>query len=195
MFFFCQRKQKDVAKENEFYLQLLQQALPLEQQTSTTMQPIQQVQSQTHITASLEQHVKTQSNKLNSQCNPSPEKSRGSLYLFSTFTIVHLSGNAKKKISDNLTLECIVGNNNNSVETGVQNGNLHIGSQITPQNQNVTTKNNHRKSLDKGEKQEEQHNKHNVTNVSQSEKNDKRFIHTNGNTIAQSDIQFIERIG
>ncbi|XP_034185686.1 macoilin-1 isoform X2 [Osmia lignaria lignaria] len=158
-----QRKQKDVAKENEFYLQLLQQALPLEQQTSTTMQPIQQVQSQTHITTSLEQHVKTQSNKLNSQCNPSPEKSRG--------------------------------NNNNSVETGVQNGNLHIGSQITPQNQNVTTKNNHRKSLDKGEKQEEQHNKHNVTNVSQSEKNDRRFIHTNGNTIAQSDIQFIERIG
>lgn len=83
--FFCQRKQKDVAKENEFYLQLLQQALPLEQQTSTTIQPIQ-VQSQTHITT-LEQHVKSQNNKLNLQCNPSPEKSRGSLYLFSTFNI------------------------------------------------------------------------------------------------------------
>lgn len=81
-FFFFQRKQKDVAKENEFYLQLLQQALPLEQQTSTTIQPIQ-VSSQSHITT-LEQHVKSQNNKLNSQCNPSPEKSRGSLYLFST---------------------------------------------------------------------------------------------------------------
>ncbi|KAK9303236.1 hypothetical protein QLX08_005009 [Tetragonisca angustula] len=157
-----QRKQKDVAKENEFYLQLLQQALPLEQQTSTTIQPIQ-VQSQTHITT-LEQHVKSQNNKLNSQCNPSPEKSRGR-------------------------------NSNNSVETGVQNGSLHIGTQITSTNQNVTTKNNHRKSLDKGEKQEEQHNKHNVTNVSQSDKNDKRFIHTNGNTVNHSDMQFIERVG
>lgn len=83
---FCQRKQKDVAKENEFYLQLLQQALPVEQQTSTVQQ-IQQVQSQAHITASLEQHVKTQSNKLNPQYNPSPEKSRGSLYLFSSYSI------------------------------------------------------------------------------------------------------------
>ncbi|XP_043796474.1 macoilin-1 isoform X5 [Apis laboriosa] len=135
-----QRKQKDVAKENEFYLQLLQQALPLEQQTSTTIQPIQ-VSSQSHITT-LEQHVKSQNNKLNSQCNPSPEKSRG--------------------------------NSSNSVETGIQNGSLHI---------------------DKGEKQEEQHNKHNVTNISQSDKNDKKFIHTNGNTINHNDIQFIERIG
>ncbi|XP_043796473.1 macoilin-1 isoform X4 [Apis laboriosa] len=136
-----QRKQKDVAKENEFYLQLLQQALPLEQQTSTTIQPIQ-VSSQSHITT-LEQHVKSQNNKLNSQCNPSPEKSRGR-------------------------------NSSNSVETGIQNGSLHI---------------------DKGEKQEEQHNKHNVTNISQSDKNDKKFIHTNGNTINHNDIQFIERIG
>ncbi|XP_016915574.1 macoilin-1 isoform X6 [Apis cerana] len=135
-----QRKQKDVAKENEFYLQLLQQALPLEQQTSTTIQPIQ-VPSQSHITT-LEQHVKSQNNKLNSQCNPSPEKSRG--------------------------------NSSNSVETGIQNGSLHI---------------------DKGEKQEEQHNKHNVTNLSQSDKNDKKFIHTNGNTINHNDIQFIERVG
>ncbi|XP_012173180.1 macoilin-1 isoform X4 [Bombus terrestris] len=157
-----QRKQKDVAKENEFYLQLLQQALPLEQQTSTTIQPIQ-VQSQTHITT-LDQHVKSQNNKLNLQCNPSPEKSRGR-------------------------------SSNNSVETGVQNGSLHIGTQITSTNQNVTTKNNHRKCLDKGEKQEEQHNKHNVTNVSQSDKNDKRFIHTNGNTVNHSDMQFIERVG
>ncbi|XP_016915573.1 macoilin-1 isoform X5 [Apis cerana] len=136
-----QRKQKDVAKENEFYLQLLQQALPLEQQTSTTIQPIQ-VPSQSHITT-LEQHVKSQNNKLNSQCNPSPEKSRGR-------------------------------NSSNSVETGIQNGSLHI---------------------DKGEKQEEQHNKHNVTNLSQSDKNDKKFIHTNGNTINHNDIQFIERVG
>lgn len=33
-----QRKQRDVAKENEFYMQLLQQALPVESQTSTTTQ-------------------------------------------------------------------------------------------------------------------------------------------------------------
>ncbi|CAG2062794.1 unnamed protein product [Timema podura] len=46
-----QRKQQEVAKENEFYMQLLQQALPLEQPTSPT-QP-----ATTH--------------------NTSPEKSRG----------------------------------------------------------------------------------------------------------------------
>lgn len=33
-----QRKQRDVAKENEFYMQLLQQALPVESQTSATTQ-------------------------------------------------------------------------------------------------------------------------------------------------------------
>ncbi|XP_032683811.1 macoilin-1 isoform X3 [Odontomachus brunneus] len=69
-----QRKRKDVAKENEFYLQLLQQALPLEQQ-AMSMQQIQQVQA--HIVTSIEQHVKTQTHKLSPQYNPSPEKSRG----------------------------------------------------------------------------------------------------------------------
>ncbi|XP_033327417.1 macoilin-1 isoform X3 [Megalopta genalis] len=158
-----ERKQKDVAKENEFYVQLLQQALPLEQQISTVQQ-IQQVQSQSHVTSSFEQHVKIQSNKFCPQYNPSPEKSRG---------------------------RC----SNNSAEVGIQNGNLHIGSQIISQAQSATAKNNHRKSLDKGEKQEEQHNKHNITSISQSDKNDKRFIHTNGNTVTHNDIQFIDRIG
>ncbi|KAL0124847.1 hypothetical protein PUN28_006599 [Cardiocondyla obscurior] len=72
-----QRKQKDVAKENEFYLQLLQQALPLEQRIMSMQQIQSQVQSQTQqVTASLEQHVKTQTHKLSPQYNPSPEKSR-----------------------------------------------------------------------------------------------------------------------
>ncbi|XP_070170773.1 macoilin-1 isoform X2 [Polyergus mexicanus] len=72
-----QRKQKDVAKENDFYLQLLQQALPLEQQAMSMQQIQPQVQSQTqHVTASLEQHIKTQTHKLSPQYNPSPEKSR-----------------------------------------------------------------------------------------------------------------------
>lgn len=87
-FFLCfpQRKQKDVAKENEFYLQLLQQALPLEQQAMSMQQIQPQVQSQTqHVTASLEQHIKTQTHKLSPQYNPSPEKSRGSLYLLSIY--------------------------------------------------------------------------------------------------------------
>lgn len=52
-----QRKQKDVSKENEFYMQLLQQALPLEQQQ--TQQPLPQQQQQ------------------QSCQNTSPEKSRG----------------------------------------------------------------------------------------------------------------------
>ncbi|KAI4494978.1 PREDICTED: macoilin-1-like isoform X2 [Polistes canadensis] len=152
-----QRKQKDVAKENEFYLQLLQQALPVEQQTS-----LQQIQSQVqHINPSLEQHIRAQSQRLNSQYNPSPEKSKG----------------------------------NNCVEANVQNGGLQNGTQFMLQTQSTTMKSNHRKSLDKSEKQEDQHNKHTITNVSQSDKSDKRFIHTNGSTVSHNDVQFIERVG
>ncbi|KAK2579494.1 hypothetical protein KPH14_010806 [Odynerus spinipes] len=155
-----QRKQKDVAKENEFYLQLLQQALPVEQQTTS----LQQIQSQVqHVNASLEQHTKVQSQKQNSQYNPSPEKSKG--------------------------------NNNTCVEAHVQNGGLQNGMQYMSQTQSTNTKSNHRKSLDKGEKQEEQHSKHNITNLSQSDKIDKRFIHTNGSTVSHNDVQFIERVG
>ncbi|XP_071642255.1 macoilin-1 isoform X1 [Temnothorax longispinosus] len=160
-----QRKQKDVAKENEFYLQLLQQALPLEQQAMSMQQIQSQVQSQTQqVTTSLEQHVKTQAHKLSPQYNPSPEKSRGK-------------------------------GNNNSIETNVQNGGVHNSSQVTSQTQSATTKSTHRKSLDKSEKQEEQHNKHNVSNNSPSDKSDKRFIHSNGSTVSHSDIQLIERLG
>ncbi|EFN73686.1 Macoilin [Camponotus floridanus] len=159
-----QRKQKDVAKENEFYLQLLQQALPLEQQAMSMQQIQPQVQSQTqHVTASLEQHIKTQTHKLSPQYNPSPEKSREG--------------------------------SNSSIETNIQNGGVHNSSQVTSQAQSATTKGTHRKSLDKSEKQEEQHNKHNVSNNSPSEKSDKRFIHSNGNTVPHSDIQLIERVG
>ncbi|XP_046820302.1 macoilin-1 isoform X2 [Vespa crabro] len=154
-----QRKQKDVAKENEFYLQLLQQALPVEQQTTS----LQQIQSQAqHVNASLEQHTRAQSQRLNSQYNPSPEKSKG---------------------------------NNTCVEANVQNGGLQNGTQFMLQTQSTTMKSNHRKSLDKGEKQEDQHNKHTITNVSQSDKSDKRFIHTNGSTVSHNDVQFIERVG
>lgn len=56
-----QRKQKDVSKENEFYMQLLQQALPLEQQQ--TQQPLPQQQQQ------------------QSCQNTSPEKSRGKTFI------------------------------------------------------------------------------------------------------------------
>lgn len=84
---------------------------------------------------------------------------------------------------------------NSSIETNVQNGGVHNSSQITSQAQNATTKGTHRKSLDKSEKQEEQHNKHNVSHNSPSDKNDKRFIHSNGNAVSHSDIQLIERVG
>ncbi|XP_014606307.1 PREDICTED: macoilin-1-like isoform X3 [Polistes canadensis] len=137
--------------------QLLQQALPVEQQTS-----LQQIQSQVqHINPSLEQHIRAQSQRLNSQYNPSPEKSKG----------------------------------NNCVEANVQNGGLQNGTQFMLQTQSTTMKSNHRKSLDKSEKQEDQHNKHTITNVSQSDKSDKRFIHTNGSTVSHNDVQFIERVG
>ncbi|XP_043275964.1 macoilin-1 isoform X2 [Venturia canescens] len=156
-----QRKQKDVAKENEFYLQLLQQALPADQQTS----PTQQLQSQAQPHAQLitaEQNTKSQPHRPAPQYNPSPEKSRGS------------SGS--------------------SVETSIQNGGVPNGTSGVSPAQSATTKNNHRKSLDKGEKQEEQQHKHNTGNSSQSEKSDKRFVHSNGTTVSHSDIQFIERV-
>ncbi|KAK0172283.1 hypothetical protein PV328_005621 [Microctonus aethiopoides] len=65
------RKQRDVAKENEFYLQLLQQALPVEQQAVTT-----QLQSQPQLITT-ETNSKSQPHRPNTQYNPSPEKSRG----------------------------------------------------------------------------------------------------------------------
>ncbi|XP_033228321.1 macoilin isoform X2 [Belonocnema kinseyi] len=159
-----QRKQKDVAKENEFYLQLLQQALPAEQQAANMQQIQPQVQLQAQLAAApLEQHSKSQPHRPNSQYNQSPEKSRGP--------------------------------GGSTAETGLQNGCIHNGTQTVSQAQSTATKNIHRKSLDKGEKQEDQqHNKQN-SSVSQSEKNDKRFVHTNGSAVSSSDLQFIERIG
>lgn len=161
------------------------------------MQQIQsQVQSQTHVGTSIEQHVKTQTHKLSPQYNPSPEKSRGSLYLlFNPMRIICLK-RAHLGSRFNLFLVALSGgNNNSSVETNVQNGGVHNSSQIASQTQSAAAKSTHRKSLDKGEKQEEQHNKHNVSNMSPSDKSDKRFIHSNGSTVSHSDIQLIERVG
>jgi hypothetical protein len=57
---YFQRKQKDVSKENEFYMQLLQQALPVEHQQTQQPLPQQQQQQSCH--------------------NTSPEKSRGKAF-------------------------------------------------------------------------------------------------------------------
>ncbi|XP_043476730.1 macoilin-1 isoform X1 [Leptopilina heterotoma] len=72
-----QRKQKDVAKENDFYVQLLQQALPVEQQAANIRQIQPQVQLQAQLVAAPLDHSKSQSHRTNSQYNHSPEKSRG----------------------------------------------------------------------------------------------------------------------
>jgi hypothetical protein len=60
---YFQRKQKDVSKENEFYMQLLQQALPVEQQQTQQALPQQQQQQQ------------------QSCHNTSPERSRGKAFI------------------------------------------------------------------------------------------------------------------
>ncbi|XP_046737488.1 macoilin-1 isoform X2 [Diprion similis] len=161
-----QRKQKDVAKENEFYLQLLQQALPVEQQAATMQQLQPQAQLQTQLaSAPQEQHTKSQLHRHNPQYNTSPEKSRGGC---------------------SVTTEASIQNG------GVQ----HSGTQSASQAQNAATKNSHRKSLDKGDnKQDEQQNKQNATNVSQNDKSDKKFAHSNGTTVPHNDLQFIERVG
>jgi hypothetical protein len=76
---YFQRKQKDVSKENEFYMQLLQQALPLEQQQ--TQQPLPQQQS----------------------ChNTSPEKSRGKASISLLHRTIHI-------FSDSWTGKTVVG--------------------------------------------------------------------------------------
>ncbi|XP_021939763.1 macoilin-1 isoform X2 [Zootermopsis nevadensis] len=126
-----QRKQKDVSKENEFYMQLLQQALPLEQQQ--TQQPLPQQQQQ------------------QSCQNTSPEKSRGV----------------------------------SSVEVGISNGVVH---NTAPVPQTSTTKNNHRKSLDKGERD-----KCVEAEVKSSSEKPVKYSHTNG-TI-HTELEFIERVG
>lgn len=68
---------------------MLQQALPVEQQTAS----LQQIQSQAqHVNVSLDQHTRAQSQRLNSQYNPSPEKSKGNLYLLSIILYVIYKG-------------------------------------------------------------------------------------------------------
>ncbi|RZF43465.1 hypothetical protein LSTR_LSTR001726 [Laodelphax striatellus] len=119
-----QRKQRDVAKENEFYMQLLMQALPIEQQPQ--QQPPQQQQTASHTT--------------------SPEKSKG----------------------------------NSAMGDGVSNGVGH-----TATNQTQSTKNNHRKSLDKGEREK--------TAPDPEHKPSKIYAHTNGSI--HSEINFIEKLG
>ncbi|XP_008555563.1 macoilin-1 isoform X1 [Microplitis demolitor] len=152
-----QRKQKDVAKENEFYIQLLQQALPAEQQAVSTQQLQSQLQSQIITT---ETNSKSQPHRPNTQYNPSPEKSRG--------------------------------RNGASTDTSVHNGSVSNDAHAS-QAQNISTKNNHRKSFDKSDKIDDH--KHNSSNSSQSDKNDKRFAHSNGTTVSHNnDIHFIERI-
>lgn len=86
-----------------------------------------------------------------------------------------------------------LGNSNVSTDTSLQNGGVHNNSQISSQAQGAT-RNNQRKSLDKGEKQEDQHNKHNIDKLSQSEKNDKKYAHTNGTSVSSNDLQLIERL-
>ncbi|XP_034934648.1 macoilin isoform X2 [Chelonus insularis] len=152
-----QRKQKDVAKENEFYLQLLQQALPVEQQAVSS-----QLQSQSQSLLVTTENSKSQPQRPNTQHNPSPEKSRG--------------------------------NSGVPTDTNIQNGGIPHDAHAS-QAQNVTTKNNHRRSFDKSDKDEHKHNSHNSSNSSQGDKNDKRFAHSNGTTISHhNDAHFIEKV-
>ncbi|XP_063244014.1 macoilin isoform X2 [Bacillus rossius redtenbacheri] len=120
-----QRKQKEVAKENEFFMQLLRQALPPEQQP----QPQQSQQSQ--------------------PChNTSPEKSRG--------------------------------------DAGLSNGVVH--SIVAPPHSTTITKNNHRKSLDKGDRD-----KCAEPDPKTSTEKAAKYLHTNGSI--HTELEFIERVG
>lgn len=86
---------------------------------------------------------------------------------------------------------CFLGGANSSVDTHLQNGVAHNGTNYVSQSQSNSTKNSHRKSLDKGEK-EDQYNK---TSASIGSHVDKKYSHTNGTTISSTDLQFVEKIG
>lgn len=64
-----QRKQKEVAKENEFYMQLLQQALPQDEITDKSQESIEAVDTlqQQHVTTSSSPAVSTNSSNNNVQ--------------------------------------------------------------------------------------------------------------------------------
>lgn len=117
-----QRKQKDVSKENEFYLQLLLQALPLEQQ----------------------HHNQTYKSKSTLQFKSSPEKSQSKywcLYIILNFLNVYL-------FKLNHFLDTI---SRSSSDINISNGIVQNGA-ILPQNTS-SSKNNHRKALDKGDRE------------------------------------------
>ena len=90
-------------------------------------------------------------------------------------------------------MHSFLGVSNSSVESSMQNG-IHSMHQLLSQTHQNTTKNSHRKSLDKGEKQEDQHNRHNAEKLLQTDKTEKKFSHTNGTSISSNDLQFIEKI-
>lgn len=115
-----QRRQREVAKENDFYMQLLQQALPAQQEVP-----------QTPVTTN----------------STSPEKSKG--------TPSPATEHDNNKLS------------NGSVANGI------------PVSSNGSTKNNHRKSLDKGPEKEQQ---------------DKKILHNHTNSSLHSDVEYIERV-
>ncbi|XP_014232654.1 macoilin-1-like isoform X2 [Trichogramma pretiosum] len=136
-----QRKQRDVAKENEFYLQLLQQALPVEQQPANLPPqiPPSHVQIQTQVsTTVVEQNSKSQPQRQSVQYNPSPEKGRGVL---------------------------------NNVETNLQNGahnNIQITSHI--QNSNKTNQRKSVDKVEKQEDQHNKHNTEKLSQTEKNDK-------------------------
>ncbi|CAB0030960.1 unnamed protein product [Trichogramma brassicae] len=137
-----QRKQRDVAKENEFYLQLLQQALPVEQQPANLPPqiPPSHVQIQTQVsTTVVEQNSKSQPQRQSVQYNPSPEKGRGRVL--------------------------------NNVETNLQNG-AHNNIQITShiQNANKTNQRKSLDKIEKQEDQHNKHNTEKLSQTEKNDK-------------------------
>lgn len=138
-----QRRQREVAKENEFYMQLLQQALPVPQETT-----------QTPVTTN----------------STSPEKSKGELrfvcWVFLKEAVV-------------LMKFCFLGTPSPTTEhdsNKLSNGSVANGIPAPP---NSSTKNNHRKSLDKGPEKDQQ---------------EKKIPHSHTNGSIHSEVEYIERV-
>lgn len=73
-----QRKQRDVAKENEFYLQLMQQALPVDTATSATTTDIADQQENNTNSTAVHNNIHNHNNSTTSGSSKLQQNSRQS---------------------------------------------------------------------------------------------------------------------
>ncbi|XP_044739563.1 macoilin [Chrysoperla carnea] len=151
-----QRKQKDVAKENEFYAQLLQQALPVDSHT-TTSNGTQQCMPGTNQTEIVTQPVTTTTTTVTSSKSTTQHTNRQ-------------HNNSTQNIDKW----------KNTTEISQQNGGILVNHCIQNGTIPHNTKNNHRKSVDKV------NNTSSAASPTSLADNRNKYVHLNGGTTQTS---------